>query len=285
MARVTNDLDRLTAVLTRHSSAPDWSLPLQHHMSAHLPDPIVAMGFDTNCLKHLRRDQKAANDVLAFIESEAISLIVPGQAIQEFWNNHGTFVADVENIVGEMGKLSKRVERLSSQPDHAVRLERLQSDLASLTADIQDSQNPRLLAESADLWEKLNQLANVSYVPREAFVGIGRMRFDSKTPPGFADDKKLANQLGDFFVWADFLLGILEAKLGDVVRRPGRVALVTDDQKNDWVVAGKPHPVLLGEFNTLTNRTLEVLTADALVKLARGEAVATSGTLEASSVT
>ncbi|MES2171169.1 MAG: PIN-like domain-containing protein [Actinomycetota bacterium] len=161
------------------------------HLKGDVPSQTAAVVFDTNALKHLRRDAAAASDVLVYLESESIPVIIPGQVSQEFWNNHAAFVTDIEQLVGSLDGIIKKLDRFKGAEDPSARLSKTRDEIAAITADFQDVQNPNVLSESLSLWEKLLTLSTVHFVPRESFAEVGRIRFETKIPPGFADDKRL----------------------------------------------------------------------------------------------
>lgn len=99
-------------------------------------------------------------------------------------------------------------------------------------------------ASVAKMLQILQESASCSFVPRARFEGLARARKKTKTPPGFKDDGD-----GDYFVWADFLYGLLTS-LGEG-QRIQHVILLTNDQKPDWSTAGTPHPVLSAEVKAL----------------------------------
>lgn len=263
----TTGTEQLISTLSRTEGQLDWITPLSSHLRGGPPQGVVAIGFDTNALKHFRRDPNAASDVLVYLESESIPVIIPGQVSQEFWNNHAAFLTDVEQLVNTLNGVVKKLERVEGGEDPSAKLTNARDQIANVTADFQDNQNPNLMAESLALWEKLLTLATVPFVPREKFAGVARVRFDTKTPPGFADDKKSANQLGDFFVWADFLLGVSKLALP---RSPmQRVVFVTDDQKEDWMSFGKPHPILMAELFDISGQVLDIIKPNDFVRQIR----------------
>ncbi|MCS6578381.1 PIN-like domain-containing protein [Curtobacterium poinsettiae] len=261
-------LTTLRESLSRRQDQIDWRAIVGQLASPAKLDEIALVGLDTNALKRLRRDQRAAGEVLAYFESEQIPLVVPGQAAQEFWNNHETIASDLGSVITEIGKLQKRVERINSSPHINSRIDAISSEISAISEDLQDLSNPHILSESVALWDSLTELASFPFVPRDRFTTIGRDRFETKTPPGFEDKDKSANQLGDFFVWADFLLGAATQLAGS--DRVGPVVLVSDDRKPDWVTSERPHPILIAEMRQVTGRAFELMTTNQLIQKVRG---------------
>jgi hypothetical protein len=204
--------------------------------------------------------------VLTFIETSDAALVIPGQTAQEFWNNHGNFAIPIDQVSNQIQKVQNELDALSLDPDLAERLERIKRDLQVLLNEAKDAANPQLIVQSKTLWSKLDQIASTPYVPRADFLPLAQVRFDTKTPPGFADDKKVANRFGDFFVWADLLLGLMV--LPERAER-GRVVFVTDDAKPDWRASGEPHPVLAAEAKEATGLSLSMMKVDEFIRLVR----------------
>lgn len=270
MTRSPSSDELLINCLSRAIGELDWMTPLRAHVSQAIPATWAAIGFDTNALKKLRRLQPATRaETLTYLQSKSVPIILPGQAVQEFWNNHGLFAKDVQNLEGETRRLAARYEKLGSG-DGKVALERLVAVALEIADEVADSQNPRLLEESLELWELLMSEARIAQVPRSKYLELGKARLASGIAPGFADEKKRANGLGDFYVWADFLFGLLELRLSEASAVDTTIVFVTDDGKEDWLSSGVPHPTLLGETYHLTGRTLQVLSTDKLIKIAGG---------------
>lgn len=62
----------------------------------------------------------------------------------------------------------------------------------------------------------------------------GAGRFEHRLPPGFRDEDKPENRLGDLIIWFE----ILEKSAGSAVTFP-KVLFISRDEKNDWVYAPK----------------------------------------------
>jgi len=98
----------------------------------------------------------------------------------------------------------------------------------------------------------------VPKVSREKFSRLAEVRIRSKVPPGFIDEKRKADPLGDFFVWCDFLLGVrLIIDGGPIDPRPHFV-LITDDTKPDWLASGSAHPALVEEGLRVTGARVSI---------------------------
>ena len=103
----------------------------------------------------------------------------------------------------------------------------------------------------------LNKKAILSYVPRTRFFEMANNRKRTKTPPGFKDSND-----GDFFVWIEFLYGLLKAK--DSGGKFNHAILLTDDTKKDWSYKNEAHPILAAEVQSLVGVPFDVWTTDQL---------------------
>jgi len=243
-------LAQVNSCLTRSIAELEWLIPLRVHIDRNLSSDWSAIGFDTNSLKKLRRYPLATRStILAYADGKGASIVIPAQAVQEYWNNHGAFVQDAHRLENATKKLASQYSSLQ--------------DSAGAKATLEN-----LLRGSVEFWESLLPSSTVAHVPRGEFAEIGQARMASGVAPGFADERKGANGLGDFFIWADFLLGLLELDLPPCTPAESTVVFVTDDVKEDWLSSGVPHPTLLGEVYELTGRTLTILATDDLKKLA-----------------
>lgn len=245
----------------------DWLVPLKRHVAGEVSETWDVIGFDTNALKKLRRyPPNTRASLLTYLASNKVQIVLPAQAVQEYWNHHGAFAQAMAAVQTETRKLASRYEKLPATGEAKSMLLRFADEITNLAQDVGDSQNEHLLEESVDFWELLLDSAVVAAVPRSGFSKLGEARMASGVAPGFADDRKRSNGLGDFFVWADFLLGLLTLDLPECEPTSSTIVFVTDDGKEDWLSSGAPHPTLLGEVFSLTGRTLEVLGMDDLRK-------------------
>lgn len=239
-------------------SSQKWLETLELHTTGNLPGKIAAIGIDTNVLKILRRAPLVANNLLTYVEDKDIPLIVPGQSVHEYWNNHGMIVRDIDGIYNTVQDLQRKIAKVNVSEAQRDAVNDIEDRLNRLADDLHDSKRPQLLEESTTFWAEVLPKVRSCSVPRTSFKALAEVRFASKVAPGFADTKKGLQALGDFFVWADFLLGLLIAGLGSESRIEERVIFVTDDSKPDWKASNGPHPVLMGELSHLTGRHLQL---------------------------
>jgi len=252
-------IDLVFECLDQGADRPWWLQTLMLHSDESIPSEVAAIGIDTNILKVLRRAPLMADNLLTFIEDRGIPLIIPGQSAQEYWNNHGAIVRDIDGVYKTLEDLKRKIANISLSEQQKSAVHAIETNIERLSLEMHDSRRPELLRESTEFWKSVLPKAVSCNVPRSSFKALAEVRFAAKTAPGFADTKKATQSLGDFFVWADFLLSLLLAGLGSPTDHPQRIIFVTDDDKPDWKASGKPHPVLMGELKQLTGRHLQIM--------------------------
>lgn len=232
------------------------AVPLADHAS---------IGVDTNVLKILRRDVGAAEQVLLTLKQYEVGLIVPGQCVAEFWNNHQIFAtADWGSYKGSLAKLGAQIEANNVGGQFERELAEISRLVELIATDLQETKSPQYLALSRTLMTSIAESAQIPMVSRIRFAELARIRNASKNPPGFADEKlKGTTAYGDFFVWCDFLLGALMVENAD----RDHFAWVTEDSKPDWKTGAGGHPSLVEEFAWVTGRNLSILAYGDLTRL------------------
>ncbi|SDU48213.1 hypothetical protein [Jiangella alkaliphila] len=239
-------LDRLQAVLDR--TVPIAPLDELRRSLDRRPAPQavlgqIAFGFDSSVFMRLAVHRRSA-DILDYLPRHEAPLIIPGQAIQEFWNNHFKVIDTVAT------SLKKRFEQLA-QDVHKLDPEfgDFEAQMQSLLDRFQESYghvyDENTLKNVGGMLTILQERATCPFAPRVRFSKLVAIRHTTKTPPGFKDPGD-----GDFFIWVDFLFGLLVSVLeGEKTFRS--IVLLTNDQKPDWSTGGVPHPVLSAEVGAL----------------------------------
>lgn len=218
---------------------------------------IAAVGLDTNILKGLRRDSTFADGLFLRLKANKVALITPGQSLVEFWNNHHVFANDEWNSFrNDLGNLKKRIERGNLLDFDAARVGEISRLVQEVSSDLHETKSPEYLATSRTLVQSMLETARVPQVSRVRFADVASARLSTKTPPGFADEGSKVAAAGDFFVWADFLLGCLCV---EVEENRDHFVWVTDDSKPDWKTGSSGHPSLLEEFRWVREARLTVL--------------------------
>jgi PIN like domain len=263
----SSDIDRLERVLDRSESLGSIRAlrdALERRVvSSSEPIDIsrTAFGLDTNIVLRMAKAESKTTDLRDYLEtSHAGPLVLPGQVVQEFWNNTVAVIDTVSRSVKKKyDELAKELPKTEFAEDLHQRFGELLTEFESRYGYLYDA---KTVDRFTEFWEMLEAKALVSYVPRGRFERLVQIRNSTKTPPGFKDAGD-----GDFFVWADFLLGLLQA------RRAGAdfdsVVLITEDTKPDWSSGSVAHPILVAEVEALLGVPFETWTLDKF-KLALG---------------
>lgn len=262
-----SDIDRLERILDRSESLGSIRAlrdALERRVVSR-SEPIdisrTAFGLDTNIVLRMAKAESKTTDLRDYLEtSHAGPLVLPGQVVQEFWNNTVAVIDTVSRSVKKKyDELAKELPKTEFAEDLHQRFGELLSEFESRYGYLYDA---KTVDKFTEFWEMLEAKALVSYVPRSRFERLVQIRNSTKTPPGFKDAGD-----GDFFVWADFLLGLLRA------RRAGAdfdsVVLITEDTKPDWSSGSVAHPILVAEVEALLGVPFETWTLDKF-KLALG---------------
>ena len=210
-----------------------------------------AIGFDTNAIFRLGMGSRGPDAVDYLVNSHKGPVIVPGQTIQEVWNNSLSAVLPQAKVVRkkleELEVEMQKVDQHLGAEGAAVR-----EAITELIATRGDWVDPAALSTFETTLDSLLKAGMTSYVPREGFAALARIRKDTKTPPGFED-----NGFGDFFVWADYLYGLASESRGF-----GGAVLVTNDTKKDWSRNGVAHPILVAEAEAVAKVPFELWTLE-----------------------
>ncbi|MDI9634686.1 hypothetical protein QPK87_37405 [Kamptonema cortianum] len=180
----SRSIDILGATLETLSGATNSSLSISVREAA-----IIV---DTNTFFRLpnHQDHDTVVDYLANVHRGL--LIVPGQVYQELINNYIGVSASSGDVI--RNKLNPLKSAIAKELDNQDILEEIQSVLD----DVIDSRLG-FIAEGfvATLTADMDQLKDrivTSFVDRDRFASLAKIRNDTKTPPGFKDQLH-----GDFF--------------------------------------------------------------------------------------
>ncbi len=214
----------------------------------------TAFGLDTNIILRMARAESKTTDLRDYLATSHLGpLVLPGQVVQEFWNNTISVIDTVSRSVQrKYDELAKELPKTEVADDIHDRFGELLREFERRYGYLYD---PKTAKRFAELWSMLEIKAVVSYAPRSRFERLVQIRNSTKTPPGFKDAGD-----GDFFVWADFLLGLLEARTGG--DEFDSVVLITEDTKPDWSSGGVAHPILVAEVDALLGVPFETWTLD-----------------------
>ncbi|TDD89531.1 hypothetical protein E1293_04795 [Actinomadura darangshiensis] len=247
-------LDRLEAVLNRQSPVDAIAALTQAVQKAPKPSVSlneVALGFDASVFLRLATEKRSV-EILDYLIQHAAPLVIPGQAIQEFWNNQLNVVDTVGTTLRKrFDSLAVEAKKIDSRfgdfEDEVLKmLERFQRQFGYIYDENVGDSVTRML-------EILQSKSCCSFVPRDRFICAAQIRNSTRTPPGFKDAGD-----GDFYVWADFLFGLLVHESEPGGQNFKQVVLLTNDRKADWSTHGMPHPILTAEVRTLFDVPFDV---------------------------
>ena len=254
-----SNLDKLEAVLDRQIPIDSLSALLSSvdrtpHKNIQLEN--VAIGIDSSVFLKLANHSKS-EDIVDYLGSKHHGpLILPGQAIQEYWNNQYSSIPSIASeIQKKFENLRKEADKLGPNfPGYAAEMNNLLDRFSSEFGYVYDASTIR---STLSLLTLLKDKAALSYVPRMRFHDMALSRKRTKTPPGFKDDGD-----GDFFLWVDFLYGLLRAK--DASQQFNHAVILTHDKKPDWSRASIAHPILTAEMQELVGVPFDVWTIEQL---------------------
>lgn len=258
---IDSHLDRLEAVLDRQvpiSSVESLYAAIDSKPTNDLRLESIAFGFDTSAIIKIATSKKR-EDIIDYLSARHVGpLILPGQAVQEFWNNQHAGISTLSReIKKKFDMLKKEVEKMD------VGFGSFVNDMDDLMTKFDEEYgyifDPATKNNVLNFIEMLKNKARLTYVPRSRFQNMALNRKQTKTPPGFKDEGN-----GDFFIWVEFLFGLLLAKgNGESFEH---AILLTGDQKIDWSVEGNAHPILVSEVQALVGIPFELWTHDQLSK-------------------
>lgn len=220
-----------------------------------------AVALDSSVFLRLASHDKAA-DVIDYLNGRhASGFIIPGQSIQEFWNNKYNVVPSLaRKLQASFEAFCKQIEELDGEfSDFTCRFQTIISDFEVEHGHVFDEQT---IAKTFRMLDALQAKAEVPYVNREKYQSFALHRQNTKTPPGFRD--KAGND-GDFFVWLDALRGVQIIRKSGA--RPEWLVFVTNDKKEDWSRDGMAHPLLTAELQAACAMRLCIVDLDKFVKL------------------
>ena len=222
-----------------------------------------AIALDANCILRLAAHRDSA-DVVDFLRTQhGAPLILPGQVIQEFWNNRFTAVSTMSvKIRSEFEKLKAMIEQIDPKfgsfgKEFSNLLDKFDNDHGYVYEEGVAQKTSRML-------DVLSDRAFVPYVRRTYFEDLALQRNRTKTPPGFRDRN---DNNGDFYVWADLLRGLQLAMKKKMAF--ANVVFVSEEKKDDWVRDNRPHPILSAEVRALTNSSFTIVDLSTLIRLVR----------------
>ncbi len=224
--------------------------------SGNAPLSESAVAFDANVFLRLASHRRGSDITDYFRGRHTAPLILPGQAIQEFWNNQLAVVDTMEAAVRkDIDKLERTINSIDA--DFSENIAMFRSALDHFANDHSRIYSSATVSATLSLLNMLRERAIITFCDRSKFAVLSQERKQCRTPPGFKDSGD-----GDFFVWVETLcaLGIAREKGIEF----NSLILVTNDKKEDWSRSRIPHPILFAEVEALYNASLRMWSLDEL---------------------
>lgn len=213
-----------------------------------------AIIIDANAVLRIPGHRKSSDiiDYLGGVHTKPV--VIPGQVIQEFWNNQLNATNTVyKNINNKANDLMREVTKAAGLG--VTSTENISTAIEEFRRNNEHLFDPDLVQKTSLFLERLQNSALVPHAPRDGLYDLAMQRKLSKTPPGFKDDGD-----GDFLVWVDALWGLANAKNDG--HEFDSVIILTNDKKIDWCRGIAAHPVLYAEMKAILGVHLEIWTLD-----------------------
>jgi PIN like domain len=215
-----------------------------------------------------RYSPKTTKNLLSTLNGLRTRLWLPYQAGLEFHRNRLQVISSHEHAYGplinrirkEKNQIIEILQPLNRHPyiDEGKHIESISRAIENIVTEIEENRDshPRI-AENDNVLRRLTEILDKRVGPPfseqeiEQIKREGEKRFKNMIPPGFADEKKEANnKFGDLIIWKEIVKKAASEKRG--------IIFVTDDRKEDWWwrPAGKtvgPNPELIEEIQRLAN--------------------------------
>lgn len=209
----------------------------------------TALLIDTNVLLQLPKI-KEHDAVLDFISSiHEGPVVIPGQAVQELWNNHlSVSKSSRDGLADSFSKFKASAKNIVDVANLTEEFGSVLDKFADEHANIFSARWLETLAADLSAFQKL---ATSRFVERTRFLPVAEVRHITKTPPGFKDDGH-----GDFFIWADGLYSLMIS----LYRRPrvDHLVVLSGEKKSDWMSGDCPHPLLSAEVRAIFGASMEI---------------------------
>ena len=264
---VEQDISRVTAVETGETPASMYCDNAILTETDNLnPDDVdlsnIAFGIDTNALIRIVQKRQGTN-VSDYLDNHTAPVILPGQAVQEFWNNKGGAMNTMGNELNSgFENFKKVVNRIREENNFGQYIDDIQQLVKSFQSDYQNHYSQSSVNEVMKILKNLRNTAFVSFCPRTKFYPVALHRRETKTPPGFEDKRD-----GDFFIWLDFLYGLKRKQFQK--ENFDKVVFVTNETKKDWRSGRAAHPILVSEVKALFDVPFGIWDSDSFVRRIR----------------
>ena len=222
------------------------------------PVSSAAIAIDTNVFLRIASHSRSEDIIDYLVSNHKAPIILPGQVIQEFWNNQLAAVDTVaKKLSNDFNNFKKSVQSINDE------FGSFSEEIGSLLDNFHDIHGHVYEAETViktrKMLDALRGRALVPFVNRTRFQALADHRHQTKTPPGFQDARN-----GDFFVWADFLLGLRVANAEGF--KYEHSVFVTNEKKVDWIRNSVAHPVLSAEAAAVSGVSFTIWSLDQLAE-------------------
>jgi hypothetical protein len=254
-----------------------YKIATSAELDAALREAVVAV--DASVLLDLYRFRpKTSRDMIKILMSVGDRLVVPHQALREFWRRRqrvqdspGGITKTATDAVDNAGQFIRKAldtwaRAVGVDEDEVSDLIASVNDsLGALRGKLQDVSQDTSADRGGDpILEQLEEILAGRVTPRLApdewaeCVAEATRRIEAKKPPGYKDADKQGGDLpeggaGDYLVWYEATLYAKELARD--------LLIVTSDQKEDWWWRQQadfigPRPELTLEYHQLTERRL-----------------------------
>jgi hypothetical protein len=270
-----------------------FRIPSDEELDTAVREAVVAI--DANVLLNLYRYRgQTTRDLLKVLKRLADRLVVPHQAVREFWRHRQRAPASptpanrdvVERITKATRAMTQALDTWAKQVGLDAsellalvdRVESFADELRDELAVVQEHDGAEA-GEGDWILQELEQLLDgrvtsaLDEAELQRCVAEGQRRAEAEEPPGYKDAAKDAGgaaegSAGDYLVWYQAMTHARE--------RDSDLLIVTADEKEDWWWRQQgapvaPRPELTLEYHTLTGRRLFLLRPPDL--LTRAEAL------------
>jgi hypothetical protein len=259
-------------------------------LNAALREAVVAV--DASVLLDLYRfGPKTSRDLIKILRSVGDRLVVPHQALREFWRRRQrvqdspggatkTATEALDNAGQSIRKALDTWARAVGDDEDKVSelIASVNDSLGELKGKLQDvSQDASAEGGGDPILEQLEEIlagrvtSRLSPEEWAECVAEANRRIEAKEPPGYKDADKQGGDLpeggaGDYLVWYEATR---------YAKEPARdLLIVTSDQKEDWWWRRRsdfigPRPELTSEYHQLTGRRLFLMRPTDLLKRER----------------
>ncbi|WP_412516888.1 hypothetical protein K8Z49_43090 [Actinomadura madurae] len=268
---------------TLRAAVPGYFPPSEGELEEFFTSGLIA--FDTNALFDAYRfSPPAREDFFSALEKLEDRLWVSHRVAEEFMRNRLGVIAEGEQALGKALSALAKNHQASVQVLHSLAnrqrldegsikkmvaaLDKVHGQIsvgleghAVLDIDLDSALRDDPILRRIE--EVLDGNVGIRLDDEQKAHAEGVRRIKAKIPPGYADaDKDESKAVGDFFVWAQLKI--------EAVKRMRPVLLVSNDQKEDWILRDRgrtigPRPELVEEMRQDAGVRFHMLTVSSFL--------------------